>query len=122
MPTRFYCPNCWNEVAEGTRICPYCGFDLSSYDILSYEEKLLLSLKHPIRENRMIAIQLLGKLKSRAALPVFESILDSERDFYVIREIIFALIKIDDEKSRALLSKLKRHKSTLIRKVLKSLM
>lgn len=81
MPTRFFCPNCWNEIAEGNSICPYCGFDLSSYDTLSYEQKLILSAKHPIRENRMIAIQLLGKLRSQAAPPVFESILASERDF-----------------------------------------
>lgn len=112
-----FCPNCWGEIRERASICAYCGYDLTNYGRLPYEEKLILALKHPIRENRRLAIQLLGDLRSMKAITVFESILQHETDFYVIREIVRSLRKIGGKDSEQLLSSLSEHSSSLVRKL-----
>jgi len=114
-----FCPNCWGEVRERARICTYCGYDLTKYDCLPHEDKLILALKHPIRENRMLVIQLLGDLQSKKAISVFEAILHDETDFYVIREVVHSLRKIGGKDSEQLLSSLSEHSSTLVRKLVK---
>jgi HEAT repeat protein len=79
------------------------------------EQKLILALRHPIRENRMISIQLLGDLKSQAAIAFFASLLETEEDFYVLREIVRSLVKIGSRECKELIRKLKYHPSKLVR-------
>jgi hypothetical protein len=104
------------EVRENASICAYCRYDLTGYGRLPYEEKLILALKHPIRENRMLAIQLLGDLRSKKAISVFEAMLHDETDFYVIREVVRSR-KIGGKDSEQLLSSLSEHSSSLVRKL-----
>jgi len=115
MPNHYYCPSCWADMDQKRRQCPQCGYDLSTYEKLSYEEKLILALKHPIRENRMIAAQVLGKLRSRAAIPFFATLLQTEKDFYMIREIVHALVQIGNVQSINIIKKLKDHPLELVR-------
>ena len=115
MSPHFFCPHCWKEINAQADQCPYCAYNLKEYKNLSFEEKLINALGHPVRENRMMAIQVLGELRSRKALPVFASILETEEDFYVIREIMLALEKIGGAESKKMLLCLKTHKSKLIR-------
>lgn len=116
MTASFFCPRCWQETDELITICPSCSYDRAGDSDLPYEEKLLGALRHPVRENRMIAVQMLGDLRSRAAIPVFASFLETETDFYFLREIIHALGKMGNPDSMRLLRLLKKHKSALIRK------
>ena len=109
-----FCPRCWNEVNPGDNICSRCSYRMRDYDDLSYERKLLNAIAHPIRETRILAIQLLGELRSTSALPAFESILPAEEDVYVIREIARSLARIGNDKSLALLTNLKNHKASLV--------
>jgi len=111
MPT-YFCPNCWNEINPGDDSCPHCSYWMRAYDGLSYEMKLLHALDHPIRETRMMAIQLLGELKSTAALPAFRSILRAADDVHIIREIARSLACIGNDGSRALLVDLKNHRAS----------
>jgi HEAT repeat protein len=110
-----YCPNCWIVTGPDDRVCPNCGFRMAAFDSLGYEGKLLLALKHPIRENRMLAIQLLGELKSRTAIPAFATIIDEEEDPYVLGAIARALARIGGHSTRALLAKLASHPSVIVR-------
>ena len=64
----------------------------------------------------MMAIRLLGELRSKAALPSFAAILETEEDYYVITVIILALDKIGTEESTNMIRRLKTHKSRLVRK------
>ena len=109
-----YCPSCWNEINPGDDSCPHCSYRMRDYDGLSYEMKLLHALDHPIRETCMLAIQLLGELKSTAALPAFRSILRAEDHVYIIREIARSLAYIGNDESRALLANLKGHRASLV--------
>lgn len=115
MAIRYFCPSCWRQMrGEGIR-CFHCGYDLSGEALLSYEEKLLRALTHPVRENRMMAIQVLGEMRCLKALPRFAAMLAQEQDIYIIIEIMEALHRIGNKESRDLILRLKSHPSKLVR-------
>ncbi|MBN2549254.1 MAG: HEAT repeat domain-containing protein [Anaerolineales bacterium] len=119
----FYCPECWSEIIGLETHCPVCGFELAQDQALSFEEKLLRSLEHPVPERRYLAIQLLGQLGSQAALPGLEKLLDNEvDDIYVLREVLEALSKIQGSRSRELLQKGTEHPFPLIRQLAERLL
>jgi len=114
----FFCPNCWADTRLDDSVCTQCGFRMAAFDALGYEGKLLLALKHPITEKRTLAIQLLGELKSRSAALVFATIIDEEEDLYALSAIVHALARIGDERSRAILGRLRSHPSVIVRKAI----
>jgi HEAT repeat protein len=81
-----------------------------------------MALKHPIRENRAMAIQLLGELRSEKALDALESILRGGSDFYVLREVLHALAKLDTPQSRAILLSATHNPSKLVAKLAEELL
>ena len=109
----FYCPQCWREVPADATECPSCGYDISAHEALSYEEKLIAALAHPIRENRLFAIQALGDPAYRGALPHLAKVLREAQDYYVLRETLVALSRIDSPESRALIVQATEHPSKL---------
>jgi hypothetical protein len=88
---------------------------MAAFNALGYEGKLLLALKHPIRENRMLAIQLLGELNSRWAASAFASIIDEEDDPYALSAIVRALARIGGEESKGIVRRLRSHPSVIVR-------
>ena len=120
--TVFFCPNCWREITSEARTCDRCGYDLDRYAALSYEEKLLLALHHPIRENRMMAVETLGRLRSEAALPEWERLLaDDDEDFYLLSAVLRALAHLGTPEAVALLRAATHHPSALIRSAARDL-
>jgi HEAT repeat protein len=114
----YYCPNCWRELSEQDDVCPTCGYLMADFSRLALEEKLLLSLSHPVLDSQMMAAQILGNLGSTKALPQFEVILsDPKTKIYLLREVIQALSKIRHPKSAELLRKAMGHFSPLIRRL-----
>jgi HEAT repeat protein len=112
----FYCPNCWAEIGPASKSCPRCGFSLENFQDLPYEDKLLLALRHPILDNRMMAVQTLGNLGSRRALGEFERMLaDPSSDVYLWIAILQAAAKIADPRSRQILQQASSHPSTTVR-------
>lgn len=110
----WFCPRCWLEVDAGATICPHCGYDLQAYEQLPFEDKLFLALSSPIEDSRIVATQSLAKLRSRAAVPAFAKLIETESSFYVLREVIHALAVIDHPQTRTLLARLSAHESTLV--------
>jgi HEAT repeat protein len=96
----FFCPGCGATAEPADSRCPTCGFDFRAHGGDSYEQKLIVALAHPIREHRMMAIQVLGDLRSTAAVEPLKSILAAEDDHYVLCEALTALAKIDTTDSR----------------------
>jgi len=92
---------------------------MSDYDSCSFEEKLIHALSHPVRENRMMAVQLLGEMKSEKAVAAFATILETEKDFYMIREMINSLKKIGTPEGIRLIQKQGSHPSRLVRKLVR---
>lgn len=119
---RSFCPSCWTQLDDEFPICPVCGYNLAAHSALPYEEKLLLALNHPVRDHRMMAIETLGRLKSRRAIPALGRLLDTERDYYTVREALSALARIGTPASMALVRRATQHPSPLVRRVARDLL
>jgi HEAT repeat protein len=114
----YYCPNCWTILDEKDQVCPKCGYIIKDYQDLSYEDKLLNALHHPVPERRIIAAQVLGILKSQRALIEFLKILESEEeDYFILRSILLAAANINHPNRIILLQKASRHPSALVRRL-----
>ncbi|MDH7487934.1 MAG: HEAT repeat domain-containing protein [Anaerolineae bacterium] len=115
----YFCPNCWQDVEEKATHCSHCGYELAEYDRLSYEDKLLLALGHPVRENRMIAIVALGRLRSRKAVPSLRRVALATEDFHEAQAVVEALTLIGGADSETVLRAMTRHPSRLVRELAK---
>jgi len=111
------CPRCWKEIDSSASSCPSCHFNVTDYQSLHVEEKVLFSLKHPIRENRVLAIKLLGEMKSRRAVCAFRELLVEEREPDVVIQVALAAARIGGREARELISGLKSHDSALVEEV-----
>ena len=111
-----YCPNCWANVVKKEITCPNCKFDLTDFSQLPYGKKLLLALKHPVPEQRMIAIKTLGELNNIECLSSFQQmLLNEDEDYYTLAAIIEALTKIEHTLAQSLLLEAARHPSKIVR-------
>jgi|YelNatPaOPRAMG01_1025707.scaffolds.fasta_scaffold00756_21 HEAT repeat protein len=114
----YYCPECWQVISEKDTRCPHCNYDLSRFNELTFEQKLLRSLDHPVVEMRIIAARTLGDLGYVDALPYFEKMLDQEKvDYYLLRAVLEATAKINHPQAMRILQRAKEHPSSLIRRL-----
>jgi HEAT repeat protein len=114
-----FCPGCWLSVPGEARQCPHCGADLGGE--APYEDKLLRALRHPVPETRLLAVQILGELRSDRAVPEFARILTEERDPYLLRGVLRAQALISSEESRRLIRKAAGHPFHTVRDLARSL-
>jgi HEAT repeat protein len=66
----------------------------------------------------MIAIQILGDLRSKTAVPFLASLLEKEDDYYIIREVVLSSRKIGNEERMNMIQKLKNHPSELVKRLI----
>ncbi len=117
MAVRFYCPRCWEEIEETVARCPHCGFELEDFQKQTYEKKLLMALRHPVREYRMMAIRVLGDLGIPETVTALAELLERENDYYVIREAVGSLLKVGGPEAMRGIRRLRDHPSELVRKL-----
>lgn len=118
---KWFCPYCWSEIEKNTTKCPKCAHDLTEIDKLSYEDKLILSLKNPIRENRTFAVYMLGQLYSqKAAKPLYEIALENT-DTIELLYIAKALKMIKTQESLDYLKKLKEKDNAILKNFINKL-
>jgi len=115
MSTTFFCPFCGKASPLDDRICSRCGKSLDHWQEYPFEERLLLTLHHPLPEHQMMAIRILGLRKYGRAVPVFADMIAAGQDVYVLREIVVALSQMDTADSRQILEKLRNHPSPVVR-------
>jgi HEAT repeat protein len=119
----YFCPHCCETIPENAQVCPDCAYELNHYNQLSFEEKLLLSLEHPVLEQRILAVQTLGKLGSLQALDPLERIIwDFHLNPYLVCAALEAVADIPSPHSRKILSRATAHPFHLIRKKAQSLL
>ena len=107
MGTTFFCPFCGKQSPEDEQICKRCGRSIEHWKDHPYEERLLLTLHHPLREHRMMAIQILGQGRYKRAVPAFEAMIRAGQDVYTLREIVYALSRIKSPASQQLIGRLR---------------
>lgn len=110
----FFCPSCWRVISENIIICPYCHYDLRKFNALNYDDKLILSLRHPVKEIRRLIIFIIGLKKLKKAVKELERITDEEEDPIILLEIVKALIQINSKEVRRILDKMRSHRCQII--------
>lgn len=93
-----FCPVCWSEVGEG-RICSKCGSDLRAADQSDYEQKLIRALRHPEPTTPIRVAEILGELRSAAAVEPLIELATTSPDPYIQEAAVSALGRIGDRKS-----------------------
>jgi HEAT repeat protein len=114
MPLIQYCPNCWAENLIDATVCDQCGTSLAETEPISYDQKLMRALHHPVPEVREMAAMLLGQRRDQHALPVLMSRLLEETDIGVLCAISKALGQLGDCRAVASLSRRLAHPSALV--------
>lgn len=117
MAVRYYCPRCWEEIEETVARCPHCDFELADFQKQTYEKKILMALRHPVREYRMMAIRVLGDLGIPETVTALAGLLERENDYYVIREAVESLLKVGGPEAIREIRRLQDHPSDLVRKL-----
>ena len=115
MSTTFFCPFCGKQGPDDAQVCTQCGKSIDHWREHAFEERLLLTLHHPIQEHRMMAIQILGQRKYERAVPVFAEMIAAGQDVYTLRGIVHALSQINTNDSRQLIARLRDHPSPVVR-------
>jgi hypothetical protein len=63
----------------------------------------------------MMAIQILGQRKYARAVPVFAEMIAEGQDVYTLREMVFALSRMNTDDSCRLIARLQDHPSPVVR-------
>jgi len=118
----YYCPNCWISIGKSEEKCPNCGYAIEDFNQLTFENKLLTSLYHSVPERRIMAAQILGNLKSERALVEFQKIIASEEtNYFLLRAILLATVKINHPARDIILKIASQHSSILVSDLVKEL-
>jgi hypothetical protein len=118
----YYCPNCWISIDKSDKKCPGCGYAIEDFNQLTFEDKLLASLHHSVPERQIMAAQILGNLKSERALVEFRKIIESkENNYFLLRAILLATVKINQPARDIILKIASQHSSILVSDLAKEL-
>lgn len=115
MGITFFCPFCGKQGPDDENVCSRCGKSPGHWREHPFEERLLLTLRHPILEHRMMAIRILGQKRYARSVAVFGQMIEAGQDVYTLREIGYALSQINTRNSRRLLAELREHPSPVVR-------
>jgi len=112
---QFFCPSCWEEVAEASSKCPYCGVEIESFwDRRDFVEKLIQALRHPESQTPVRAAWLLGQLGDPRAVGPLVDTVRRTTDVFLGRAVVEALGRIDSDEARVFLLTLIDHPVRMI--------
>lgn len=105
---RLFCTECWHEVTQKDSACPLCGADLSGFEELSYDEKLMKALMHFEPRTAVRAAQILAMRKSvPGAAAIARAFVDRpDLDIIMGREFLKAIADINGLEERGVASEL----------------
>ena len=107
---KLFCTECWREVRQEDAVCPSCGSDLTVFNDLSYEEKLIKALMHFEPQTAIRAAEILAMRKSKAGAAAIADAFANRRDLDPImaRDFIRAIASILGEDDTSVASGLKK--------------
>ena len=107
---KLFCTDCWHEVHADDSVCPNCGSDLSLFNDLSYEEKLIKALMHFEPQTAIRAAEILAVRKSKAGAAAIADAFANRRDLDPImaRAFIRAIASILGEDDMCVASGFKK--------------
>lgn len=99
----YYCWRCYGQNPHARGRCAHCGEESAPPEGVSFDERLLWALDHPLPERRLTAARTLGRRRLEAARPRLRELV-SDPDPYLAAAALEALVTIDgSEEHRALL-------------------
>lgn len=96
-------------------ICPNCGADLHDLANRSYEEKLIVALRHPEPTVPIRAATILGDLRSQASVEPLIAVATLVDDPYIQEAAVVALGQIGNARALACLERLSRQGAVRVR-------
>lgn len=112
----FFCPECWQVVAENDARCLHCGVDIQRLLLgRDYVDKLIAALRHPESSTPVRAATILGSLRSARAVVPLQRLIEGNVDIYQKAAAIVALGKIADPCSEPLLENIAQEGPTTLR-------
>ena len=111
MPdVKLFCTDCWSEVRVDDVVCPSCGSDVTLFNDLSYEEKLIKALMHFEPQTAIRAAEILAMRKSEAGAQAIADAFANRSDLDPIMACAFinAIASIVDEDDTRVASGLKK--------------
>lgn len=107
--TRIFCTECWHEVHAEDTVCPSCGGDLSIFNDLTYEGKLIKALTHFEPQTAIRAAEILAMRKSKPGADAIANAFVNRADLDPImaRAFIRAIAIIMEEDDASVAAELK---------------
>jgi len=113
-PIRYFCPQCWAEVAAQAPRCAACGADLTGRP--AYRQALEWALRCPEALTARRAAYLLGRLGDRRAVPALIEAL-KQGDPYVAAEACAALAQLGGKTAWSAVREARTHAYATVRVV-----
>jgi len=79
----------------GIMLCPHCGANQNKLKNEKFIDKLIKALNHPEPETPIRAANILSQLNVKEAVPFLIKKLKREKDPFIIKAIVDALVNID---------------------------
>ncbi|AEE15083.1 hypothetical protein Thena_1471 [Thermodesulfobium narugense DSM 14796] len=112
MAIKYFCPFCKAELPEDLEICPFCKTDLR--DNVSYDDKIILSLDHPILDVRMLSIKLVGEKCIKKALPKLSDLANKSSDPLELIAIYKSLKQIGSSEANKIIEKIRQKNNKIV--------
>ena len=115
----FFCPGCWEEVAEDATRCGFCGADLAALDVEAFGTKLARALWSPEAATARRAAEILGRRCEAGAVLELLRRHRAGADPYLRAEIAKALGLIGGDEANAALLEIARDRSVIVRRAVR---
>ena len=117
-PTTWFCFHCYGRNPRPTGRCQQCGDPIEPPHQLSYDERLIWALDHPLPGTAIIAARVLGFRRTAAAAEPLRRAVAAQRDPYLAAEALRALVAVEGiQATRPLLRQLAAEGPLLLRRV-----
>ena len=95
---------------------PYCDADISAYDQKDFDDKLINSMRHPVRETVGMAVRILGERKIVGAVEPLKRLFDQTDDPYPQRAVLDTLDAIGTEDALNFIMESLDHHISMVRR------
>lgn len=107
MKDIYYCFHCYGRNEHPSGRCVHCGDEISAPADITYDERLIWSLRHPDPDRAMVAARTLGARGTKGAVPALRQAVLDPPDPYVAAKALQSLVQIEGiEAERSMLEDL----------------
>jgi hypothetical protein len=93
--TTWYCFHCYARNSRPTGVCTSCGVSIESPRPLTYDERLIWALDHPVPDTAITAARVLRDRRPPAAAEPLRRAVEHPRDPYLAAAALRALVAIE---------------------------